>query len=104
LRDRTYLGADHADIVLVDGANANGVLGGDRRDDRHPIDAQGGECLHVGLDAGTGPRVRAGDGQRDRQRHAITLRSPRYDPAATRTLATPEMSAPCSASINGWLG
>ena len=100
-RDGVELRSDDVGIDVLDGADADRVLGGDRRDDGHAVDAEGRERLQVGLDAGPGPGVGAGDGQRNRLRHAITFRSPIYDAAATRTLAMPEMSAPCSASISG---
>ena len=51
------LRGDDAGIDLLDGPDADGILGGDRGDDRHAVDAKRGERFQIGLDAGTGPGV-----------------------------------------------
>ena len=55
---------------LVDGLDADRVLGGDRRDRRGAVDAEGGEGLEIGLDPGATARIGAGDRQRARPRTA----------------------------------
>ena len=45
----------------LDRADADGVLRGQRRDRRHPVDAAARERLQVGLDAGAAAGVGAGD-------------------------------------------
>ena len=47
-------------------AHALGVLRGDGGESSRPVDAQGGERLEIGLDAGATAGVRPGDGQDDR--------------------------------------
>ena len=42
-----------------------GVLRGDGRDRRHAVHAERGKCLQIGLNAGAGDRIAAGDGERD---------------------------------------
>ena len=45
--------------------HGDGVLRGDGGDGRSPVHAVGGERAQVGLDAGSAPGVRAGDGEDD---------------------------------------
>ena len=49
----------------VDRLHPQRVLGGQRGDDRGAVDAECGEGLEIGLDAGAATAVGAGDGQRD---------------------------------------
>ena len=52
---------------VVDAGDALGVLRGQRGDDAGAIDAERGEGLQVGLDAGAAAGIRAGNGDGDRR-------------------------------------
>ena len=59
----------------LDGAHAEGVLRGERDDDRGAEDAELLEGLEVGLDAGAAAGVRAGDGEGDLHPVSISMSS-----------------------------
>src|SRR6185312_16484632 len=55
------LGADEVGRGLVDRAHLRGRLGGQRHDRAHPVTAEAGERLQIGLDPGSSSGIRAGD-------------------------------------------
>ncbi len=59
------LRSDHCVRDGVHGADAASILRGQRHDHRRAEDAELLERLEIGLDAGTAPRVRSGNGERD---------------------------------------
>lgn len=69
LEDRFDLLDDELRGHDVDAVDAAGVLGGQCRDGRGAVDAEGSEGFEVGLDAGATAGVRAGDGQCDGRSH-----------------------------------
>src|SRR5262249_52695954 len=60
------LRGDEGGRQLMDGGDAAGALGRQRRDRRGAIDAERREGLEIGLNAGTAAGVGAGDGERVR--------------------------------------
>ena len=63
---RIDLRGDEIRRRVVDAGHALRVLRGQRGDDGGTVDAERGERLQVGLDAGAAAGIRAGDGERDR--------------------------------------
>ena len=93
------------------------VLRGQRGDDRSAIDAERGEGLQIGLDAGAAARIRAGDGERRsrswprplRQRGVDDARAGRARPAPGRCASdsaeiTATPSAPAAITARGVAG
>ena len=72
--------------IGMDGGDADRVLGGDRGDRGHAVDAAGGERLQVGLDAGAAAGVRPGDRQdpREHDHERTPTRCDRQDPRISR--------------------
>ena len=79
---RVDLRGDEIGRHVVDAGDALGVLRGQRRDHRGAIDAERGEGLQVGLDAGAAAGIRAGDGDGDRGHAPPSPRQRAIDDAA----------------------
>ena len=67
--DRIDLRGDELRRHLVDANHGYGVLRCERGESRHAVNAESGECLEVGLDAGAAAGVRARN-REDGWRHA----------------------------------
>ena len=65
-KHRVHLCGDEIRRHIVNAEHALGVLRGERGDDAGAIDAERREGFQIGLDAGAAARIRAGDGERDR--------------------------------------
>ena len=76
---RVDLRGDEIGRHVEDGGDFLGVLRGQRGDDGGAIDAERGEGLEIGLDAGAAARIRAGDGDGDRGHARPRCASARVD-------------------------
>ena len=73
-RDRFDLRTYHVGRHDVNGRDALGILGGDRRHGADPMDTEGGERFEVGLDSCAAARVTSGDGESRVHRWSVLRR------------------------------